>query len=127
MKKFVLLLLVLCLLVCGCSFGEKEQEVTVGDLGMFSYAAVEVYYPAGTVGAMRSGFRNITPSPIADANQAFERAKNECVVAYDSAVVSYDDATDMYCVCFYIQGAEGGDQLVYMDSDGITKLVVLSE
>ena len=127
MKKIVVLLLALCLLACGCSFGEKEPDVTIGELGIFSYAGVEAYYPEGSAGAMRSGFRNTAASPVANAEEAFERAKGECIVSYNAAVVSYDDATDMYCVCFYTEGAKGGDQLVYMDSNGITKLVVLGE
>lgn len=127
MKKIVVLLLALCILACGCTSGEKEPEVTLGELGMFSYTGVEAYYPEGAKGAMRSGFRNTISSPVTNAQEAFERAKNECVVSYDSVVVSYDDATAMYCVCFYTEGVDGGDQLVYMDSNGITKLVVLGE
>lgn len=123
MKKFIYLLLALLLMLTGCT-ESNEHEIGPLSVGMFSFTAVEAYYDGETDGVFRSGFRNTEPTTVENAEQARALAKNECIVKYDAVVVSYDDNTKMYCVCFYTEGRDGGDQLVYMDSNGITKLVV---
>jgi len=126
MKNTICILLILLLMLGGCAAGSPEETQPLS-VGMFSYTAVEAYYGRGGDGVFRTGFRNTEPTPVENAQQALELAKNECVVEYDAVVVSYDDSALMYCICFYKENVDGGDQLVYLNSNGLTQLVVFGE
>ena len=55
------------------------------------------------------------------------RAANECSVAYDISMISYDPKSDMWQVTFMTYMQSGGMQSVYPDSNGITQRIIYSE
>ncbi|MBR4034271.1 MAG: hypothetical protein IKJ04_05635, partial [Clostridia bacterium] len=65
--------------------------------------------------------------PVADSNEAAERAKNECTIGYDTVSVLHDGWDDVWSVTFYTRGTLGGGQTVYLDKNGITLLIVYGE
>lgn len=70
------------------------------------------------------GFVNTTPRPIADAQDAIAAAKAECTLEYqNTAVVYYDETADMWKVELG-HSQDNICQTVYLDSQGITKLIV---
>ena len=76
----------------------------------------------------KNGFLNITKCAVEDTVEAYERAKTECTISYERVAVFYDSSSDMWQVFFFTSGPNGhsGDrQLVYLDGDGITRLIVI--
>ena len=84
-------------------------------------------------------FKNTTEVEIKTKEEAIERAKNElldtftfngCTYKYstDYAYVDvyYDESSSMWAVIFH-NNAAGGDQDIFMDSKGITKLIQYGE
>ncbi len=92
----------------------------------FSYMYDKSVYKEGDWGVVSEGFVNTDISPITNSTEAIERAKNECTVEYTIAIVFRDSIEDMWMVNFATD-APGGDQSVYMNSDGITQLIVYGE
>lgn len=100
----------------------------------FSYEEVEAVYLAdnniefnGKTEIKKNGFMNITKCTVEDTVEAYERAKTECTISYERVAVFYDNSSDMWQVFFFTSGPNGhsGDrQLVYLDGDGITRLIV---
>ena len=85
---------------------------------------------------MESGFVNNERAEINNAEQAVELAKKECTVAYNSINVAFDAEEKIYRVNFSIGSTVvngqtvytlGGDQSVYIDQNGVTKLIVYGE
>lgn len=93
----------------------------------FSYEKVRVNHPAGTPGVELYGFYNTTIQPIPDAVAAVVRAQQECRVSYDTVRVGYDRDTDMWMVLFSTEGTGHRTQAVYLDRDGITRLILYQE
>lgn len=87
----------------------------------FSYADVQKAFPAGAKGVRTEGFRNTEASAVRNGWMALTRAKAECTISYISTSVAYDEASGMWQVTF---SATGETLSVYLDSDGITRLVV---
>ena len=73
--------------------------------------------------------------PVKSINAAVERAKNECTIEYNSTSEYYDMDADMWRIDFHtVVNNEDGTfailgerQSVYMDSDGVTQLIVYGE
>ena len=98
---------------------EEDAEVFLSDRVKFN----------GETEIKKNGFLNITKCVVEDTVEAYERAKTECSISYDRVAVFYDSSTDMWQVFFFTSGSNGysGDrQLVYLDGDGITRLIVTS-
>ena len=77
----------------------------------------------------QTGFRNVTACAVTDTVEAFERAKVECSISYDEMAVFYDSSADMWLVFFFTSETNGlpsDRQSVYLDGDGITRLIVTS-
>ncbi len=74
-----------------------------------------------------SGFVNTEELPVEDAETAIQRAGEECTVTYDTVSAWYDSTADMWKVSFSTTGMAGGDQCVYLDGDGVTRLIVYGE
>ena len=81
---------------------------------------------ADDAGVKDYGFNNTEKIPENEFD-ALELAKNECTVEYDSYTVAYDADNKIWRVVFYMSDTVGGDQTVYIGSDGITKLIVYGE
>ena len=71
--------------------------------------------------------------PIDDQIAAVERAKNECTIEYNATAKYYDNLTDIWRIDFLTLNRNEQGQLVatpdncqsvYLNSDGITQLIV---
>ena len=122
-KLFCFILsLALILLFTGCNQPKTNTEVSA-----FSYSEHAEIYEDGSPGVKHSGFVNTNESKIASAEDALERAKKECTIEWDTSHVSFDKELSVWMVSFYTEGMLGGDQCVYLDSNGITLLIVYGE
>ena len=72
--------------------------------------------------------------PVNDQESAVEQAKNECTIEYNATSEYYDRETEMWSVDFQTISREqefvilvGTRQSVYLDSNGITHLIVYHE
>ena len=101
--------------------------VPESSIGSFSFENDSKTYKAGEPGVISQGFKNTSESPVRNSTEAAERAKNECTIGYDAVTVLYDGWDNMWSVTFYTRGTLGGCQTVYLDSKGITRLIVYGE
>ena len=109
------ILLVIALAAC------SNEEFVVGT---FSYAEDCAYYEE----MVTDGFVNTESQVINSAEQAVELAKNEAKVRYNTIEVAFDETAAMWRVHFSDSRWDfGGDQLVYLDKNGITKKIVLGK
>ncbi len=97
------------------------------EIPTFSYDEIMNNYGEDTPGFYYDGFKNTSPLKVASTDEAIARAENECTVEYDTTNVYYDGGTAMWKVVFSTAGTPGGDQTVYLDMKGITRLVVYGE
>ena len=93
----------------------------------FSYETEQAQYRTGDPGVRTSGFVHTDKAPVGDAEAAIQRAREECTVTYDAVSAWYDPTADMWKVSFSTAGMAGGDQCVYLGSDGVTRLIVYGE
>lgn len=126
MKKSALLglALALTLLPAGCG---QDAAAPSAEIPSFSYAEVQDTYGENAPGVLRDGFQNTSPLAIGSAEEAAQRATAECTISYDSVTCSYDSEADMWDVCFFTAGMAGGCQDVYLNSSGVTCLIVYGE
>ncbi|MBM6924716.1 hypothetical protein [Pseudoflavonifractor phocaeensis] len=144
MKQWSLSLLALasaCLLAaCHPQSGAVPSPPNEPDgqsLASFSYEEDAAMYQAGDPGVKTTGFVNVDLFPIEDQNGAVERARNECTIEYNTTSEYYDAHTEMWRVDFFtaatvqengdIRAVAGNCQSVYLDSDGVTQLIVSGE
>ena len=124
MKKIICFILVLSflLLFTGCNQTKSNIEVS-----SFSYSEHAEIYKDNNPGVKHDGFKNTNESKLSNAEDALERAKKECTIEWDTSHVSFDKELSVWMVSFYTEGMLGGDQCVYLDSNGITLLIVYGE
>lgn len=98
----------------------KEDEV----VEVFSYM-----YDVSCYGemAITEGFVNTDISPVTNSAEAITRAENECTVEYGATAVYRDSIEDMWKVVFSCNDLVASEQIVYMNSDGVTTLIVYGE
>lgn len=97
----------------GGSYIDKEN----GEEKMFSYMYDLSVYGEKT---KTENFVNTAVSPVTNEAEAIERAKSECTIGYDNVEAYYDKAESMWKVVFTGENA----QSVYMNTDGVTTLIV---
>jgi len=117
-----ILSLALVLFFTGCN-----QPKTNTDVSAFSYSEHAEIYKNDSAGVKHSGFVNTNEIKISSAEDALERAKKECTIEWDASHVSFDNELNVWMVSFYTEGMLGGDQCVYLDSNGKTLLIVYGE
>lgn len=124
MKKIICFILVFSflLLFTGCNQPKSNIEVST-----FSYSEHAEIYKDYNPGVKHDGFKNINESKLSNAEDALERAKKECTIEWDSFGVSFDNESTVWMVSFYTEGMLGGDQVVYLDGNGKTLLIVYGE
>lgn len=105
---------------------EVTEEESVS-FNSFSYKADFEIYTQDTAGVKTDGFKNISVNPIIEKDEAVVLAKNECSISYDTTQVWFDPEKDIWKVLFMTEGVIGNCQTVYIDSCGITQLVVYGE
>ena len=146
-KMMVFVLAMICILaLVGCSKTEQTvieetkpafevARVPREEAAEFSYEQDAAVYLSdgvefnGKTEVKQNGFHNITKCDVQDTVEAYERAKMECSISYDRVSVFYDSSADMWQVYFFTSetnGQSGDRQLVYLDGDGITRLIVIS-
>ena len=124
MRRIISFILVfsLVLLFAGCNQTKSNIEVST-----FSYSEHAEIYKDNNPGVKHDGYININEQKISNAKGALERAKNECTIEWDSFGVSFDNESTVWMVSFYTEGMLGGDQVVYLDGNGKTLLIVYGE
>ena len=141
MKKhrFPVFTLVLLLSLPACTQQAEtalsSNELAGQSLASFSYEEDAAIYKDGDPGVNPHAFVNTDLFPIENQNAAVERAKNECTIEYNSTSEYYDMDADMWRIDFHtVVNNEDGTfailgerQSVYMDSDGVTQLIVYGE
>ncbi len=113
----------------------SSSEPANQSLASFSYEEDAAKYNDGDSGVNPNEFVNVDAYPIENQNAAVERAKNECTIEYNSTSEYYDMDADMWRIDFHtVVNNEDGTfailgerQSVYMDSDGVTQLIVYGE
>lgn len=105
---------------------EEAATVSGVTLDSFDFAKVEAQYGGPDEGVRGSGFKNIFKVSEEDFD-LLALAKNECTVEYDSYDVAYDEDSEIWRVTFYMADTVGGDQTVYIGTDGKTRLIVYGE
>ena len=96
-------------------------------IGSFSFDRISKEYKSGDPGVKTEGFKNTSESSVTNSTEAAERAKNECTIGYDTVTVRYDDWNRVWSVTFSTRGTLGACQTVYLDSKGVTLLIVYGE
>ena len=126
MKKSALLglALALTLLPAGCG---QDAAAPSAEIPSFSYAEVQDACGENAPGVLRDGFQNTSPLAVGSAEEAVQRAAAECTIPYDSVTCRYDSEADMWDVSFFTAGVLGGCQDVYLNSSGVTCLIVYGE
>lgn len=108
----------------GSSSGGNAKEATeaVGsDVPLFSYWQDVSNYSDSTV---KEGFVNTTVSPVTNKDEASKRAGRE-LDSFPVNSVSYDPVEKIWRVEFINDGPDGVQSiLVYINSDGITQMIV---
>ena len=93
----------------------------------FSYEDVRAAYQENDPGVLYGGFHNTSPTALESIDGVLERAQKECTVPYDTVDIAYDSTASMWQVAFSQADTAGGGQTVYMDSYGVTRLLVYGE
>ena len=100
---------------------------SIVELPAFSYEEERELYKENTPGVKSDGFQNVSESQIQNKADAVDRAKKECTIEYDTVLFSYDSHAPMWKIVFFTAGEPGADQAVYLNSEGVTCLVVYGE
>lgn len=112
------------------SVAESITEISLPEkpiTGTFSFDDALATYKVNDPGVYYDGFKNTSEFAVSNEQEALERAKRECTVEYDRISVSYDEAEDIWRIVFWLEGTLGGNQDVYLDSNGVTHLIVYGE
>ena len=96
------------------------------EVSTFSYEKDLDLYKVNEPGVKYDGFKNTSEVEISNSEEAVERAKNECTIKYNEINVYYDDLSDIWMVLFG-NNVPGGCQSVYLNSSGVTCLIVYGE
>ena len=98
----------------------------------FSFDEILQAYPEGSPGAKYTGFKNTVQYPITAPEEAILLAQQECSINYSEIALAYDEGRAIWQVIFFPVSENGhitlgGDQSVYLDTNGITQLIVYGE
>ena len=126
MKKSALLGLALTLTPLPAGCGQHAARPSA-EIPSFSSSEVQDTYEENAPGVLRDGFQNTSPLAVSSAEEVVQRATAECTISYDSVTCRYDSEADMWDVCFFTAGMAGGCQNVYLNSSGVTCLIVYGE
>ena len=136
------MLVALSLLLClaGCA---KEVDPTAkaqanrdklaesfADAASFSFNELLQYYGENDDRRVqRGGFQNADKQEVTTPEEAIERAKAELATpdSFDDISVSYDSEMCVICVHFAEKDTADGGVSVYMNTNGVTYLIVAGE
>lgn len=121
MVKRICIFILLAVILSGCTLQVRIERW----FEKFSFEEHLNYYTEA--GVKTEGFINTAPIVIDDYNDAIECAKNEVTISYDTIAYAFDEDAEIWFVHFGTEGMLGGDQSVYLDSKGITQLIVYGQ
>ena len=147
MKKIFAWMILLAMLLTGCTTNEPttepdaETEVTFPSESVEADSAEEiileewepfhtyqeVFETPNGFAAKYDGFVNTEENPIHSVDDAVELAKKECTVWYNCITYWYYEEEDIWFVMFSEENYAGGNQDVYLGSDGVTRLIIYGE
>jgi len=125
MKRFVCIVLLLSLLLVGCS--REQYEVRT-----FSYTEHCVEYADQGISILDT--QGQEKRPIRNGADAVEAAKKHCLISNADIMVSYDPLTGVHCVAFIPVFQMDGNTVsytdcqtvhVYVNEEGIVLMTVL--
>lgn len=91
----------------------------------FNWVEEQAAHPAGNEGVKSDGFVNTTPQGTVTLENVVAIAQKECTLEWqNTAVVFYDETADMWKVELGFSQDSTVCQTVYLDNQGITRLVV---
>lgn len=93
----------------------------------FSYSEETKEFISGQTGVKTEGFKNTGTVEISDYETAVLCALNEVTVPYDTVSAQYDETEKIWKVWFGQSDMLGGDETVYLNTDGATILCVYGE
>lgn len=108
------------------TYAEMPTEVTTQTEDNNAEAEVFSYMHDLSCGydAMTEGFVNTSVSPVTNKEEAIKRAKNEYSGEYDNVYVYHDPIECIWKVVFCHDDEVASEIIVYMNSDGITLMLV---
>lgn len=99
-----------------------------GETASFSWEEVQGEYGEDDPGVQWEGFANSSAGTAADNRAAaLQLALAECTVDWNAVEVRRDAGAGMWSVCFFTEDFVGGDQTVYLEDSGATRLIVWGE
>lgn len=118
--------------------GEKipyyEGKDALENISAFSFQSDLEYYNIDLnktysgAGIKTKDFKNSAEdSEITTFEQAISRAKNELTISYNKTSAKYDKSEKVWRVSFWTHDTLGGDQTVYLNSNGKTLLCIYGE
>ena len=99
---------------------EEASEEEAEEVEAFSY----MYDMSCGYDMMTEGFMNTDVCPVTNRKEAIERAMNECTVDYKNIYVEYDMVEGVWKITFSCDDEVASEQIVYMNTDGITLGIV---
>ncbi len=98
----------------------EEATESIEEVEVFSY----LYDMSCGYDMMTDGFRNTDISPVTSREDAIGRALSECTVEYAGVYVAYDPVEGVWRVTFSCDDEVASEQIVWMNSDGVTLGIV---
>ena len=134
MKRYICIIVLLCLLLCGCDQEQKESTASPAqtDLKTFSYTEDCLRLADQKVSVLDT--QSQKKQPVKTADDVIAIAKKHCLINNTETMVEYDPLTGVYCVTFIpffeIDGnilykTDSSNVQVYVNEDGITLMTVL--
>ena len=134
MKRYICIIVLLCLLLCGCGQEEKESIVAPvqTELKTFSYTEDCLRFADQKVSVLDTQTQK--KQPVKTVDDVIAIAKKYCLINNTETMVEYDPFTGVYCVTFIpffeIDGnilyqTDSSTVHVYVNEEGIALMTIL--
>ena len=134
MKRYICIIVLLCLLLCGCDQEQKESIAAPvqTELKTFSYTEHCLHFSDQKVSVLDT--QSQAKQPVKTADDVIAIAKKYCLINNTETMVEYDPLTGVYCVTFIpffeIDGnilykTDSSNVHVYVNADGIVLMTIL--
>lgn len=119
MKRRICIVVLLCLLLCGCGLEQKESIAgpVQTDLKTFSYTEDCFRFADQKVSVLDT--QSQTKQPVKTADDVIAIAKKHCLINNTETMVAYDPVTGVYCVTFIPFFEMDGNILYQTDSSTV--------
>lgn len=134
MKRHICIIVLLCLLLCGCDQDQNESIVAPvqTELKTFSYTEHCLHFSDQKVSVLDT--QSQAKQPVKTVDDVIAIAKKHCLINNTETMVEYDPLTGVYCVTFIpffeIDGnilykTDSSTVHVYVNADGIALMTIL--